>query len=256
MGAMKEETARLVADMRDASIVTAGGRSDTGGIERSYYSGTLYGREATVVFSRWGKVAAASTATTLLDRFETDFMVFTGVAGALNPGLQIGDVVIGEEFVQHDMDARPLFNRYEIPIADLRLHLSRLRALPEVAQLAATSAQRYLSDAFQEFQREAPAEFGIVAPQVRSGLIASGDRFVASADAAEQLRRELPDALCVEMEGAAVAQVCWEHDIPLAVVRVISDKADHSAQWDFPKFVGTVASRFTAGVVRELIRRL
>lgn len=256
IGAMKEETARLVDDMHDVTVSSIGGRANTPGIERLYYTGTLYDRDATVVFSRWGKVAAASTVTTLIDRFQANFVVFTGVAGALNAALNIGDVVIGDEFVQYDMDARPLFNRYEIPIPELGLHLSSVHAVPEVVRLAVKSAERFVANASRDLSSEVLATFEISKPKVRSGLIVSGDRFIASSDATEQLRADLPYAQCVEMEGAAVAQVCWERDVPLAVVRVISDKADHSATCDFSQFVNGVASRFTAGVVRDLIGRI
>ncbi|MBV8636676.1 MAG: 5'-methylthioadenosine/adenosylhomocysteine nucleosidase [Candidatus Eremiobacteraeota bacterium] len=237
MGAMKEETARLVADMRDVEVTTIGGRKDTRGIERVYYSGTLYGRDVTVVFSRWGKVASASTVTTLIDRFQTDLVVFSGVAGALDPSLNAGDVIIADEFIQYDLDPRPLFDRFEIPIPDRALRVTALRVPSELVELAVASAQRYVTSSLQ----------------VRAGLIISGDRFIASREAAERLRNDLPHAQCVEMEGAAVAQVCWERDIPLTVVRVISDKADHCATEDFSRFITRVASRMTAGVVRDLI---
>ena len=89
----------------------------------------------------------------------------------------------------------------------------------------------------------------ITSPKVRTGLIVPGDQL--DADLRNTLGREIPDALCVEMEGAAVAQVCHERDVPLIVVRTISDKADHHV--DFVKFVYTVASHFTCGIVRQFI---
>ena len=82
----------------------------------------------------------------------------------------------------------------------------------------------------------------------------TGDQFIADAALRDRLKTNLPDALCVEMEGAAVAQVCYERDIPVVVVRTISDKADHHV--DFVKFVETVASRFTRGIVREFIAQV
>ena len=93
--------------------------------------------------------------------------------------------------------------------------------------------------------------FGITSPKVRTGLIVTGDQLIADADLRNTLGKEIPDALCVEMEGAAVAQVCHERDVPLIVVRTISDKADHHV--DFVKFVDTVASHFTCGIVRQFI---
>ena len=96
-------------------------------------------------------------------------------------------------------------------------------------------------------------EFGIVQPKVCTGLIITQDQVVGSTEAQSKIKRAIPAALCVEMEGAAVAQVCYEHDVPVAVVRAISDKADHSAVINFPRFVDKVASHFTCGIVRGFI---
>ena len=98
------------------------------------------------------------------------------------------------------------------------------------------------------------AEFGITQPKVQTGLIVTGDQFIADAALRDRLKTNLPEALCVEMEGAAVAQVCYERDIPVVVVRTISDKADHHV--DFVKFVETVARHFTRGIVREFIAQV
>jgi len=96
--------------------------------------------------------------------------------------------------------------------------------------------------------------FGIVTPRVHSGMVVSGDRFVASASEAAALRQRLPDALAVEMEGAALAQVCHDLGVPFAVVRTISDRADDSAHVDFSRFVASIASRYSVGVVRRFLR--
>ena len=93
------------------------------------------------MFSRWGKVASASTVTTLIDIAEVDLVLFTGVAGAISLDLEIGDVVIGSQLMQHDLDARPLYGRYEVP----QLDISRLSLRPEYIELATKSAERYLA---------------------------------------------------------------------------------------------------------------
>jgi adenosylhomocysteine nucleosidase len=100
---------------------------------------------------------------------------------------------------------------------------------------------------------EALKEFHIARPQVTTGIIASGDQFIADAAVAQALYRQLPGLKCVEMEGAAVAQVAYEHNIPCLVIRTISDKADHSAVIDFPKFVSKIACHFTCGSVLRLL---
>lgn len=255
MGAMKEETALLLAAMQRTTTTILGGRSDVDGLARSYNSGRLYGRDAVVVFSRWGKVASASTVTTLIERYDVDFVIFTGVAGGLNPDLNVGDVVVGEEFLQYDLDARPIFARFELPLPDLNVHVSKLHVEAEVVSAALASANEFIQSRSWDVSGDELKHFGITEPKARAGLIASGDTFIHDANRATELRAMLPQTECVEMEGAAVAQICWEHNVPVAVLRVISDKADHAAPTDFPRFITRIASHFTAGVVRALIAR-
>lgn len=248
IGAMPQEIALLQRDMK---IV----RRQSRGM-REYLEGELYGKDAVLVFSRCAKVAAASTVTTLIEVFGVELVVFTGVAGAADPALEIGDVVIGTALVQHDLDARPLFRRFEVPL----LGKVAFEVPAGLLGLARRSAERYLHGALHQ---DVPAEvldaFGIkAAPRLWEGLIVSGDQFIANPETLLGLRAALineglPAPLCVEMEGAAVAQVCHEHGIPVIVMRAISDKADHSAAVDFFPFVEKIASHLTCGIVRELI---
>jgi adenosylhomocysteine nucleosidase len=226
---------------------------------REYQEGILYGKDVVLTFSRWAKVAAASTVTTLIEVFGVDLVVFTGVAGGTNTDLQIGDIVIGSALVQHDLDARPLFPRFEVPL----LGKVVFDAPPAMVALARESAEEYTR---AQIRRDIPAAalsaFGMrPIPKICEGLIVSGDKFMADPEAivglqAALLGAGLPSPLCVEMEGAAVAQVCYEHDVPVIVMRTISDKADHSAVIDFEAFVGQVASHLTRGIVKEFIRRV
>lgn len=251
VGAMPQEIAVLKRDLENVRRQTRG--------MREYMEGTLYGRDVVLVLSRWAKVAAASTVTTLIEVFRVDLVVFTGVAGAIDVALEIGDVVIASALVQHDLDARPLFRRFEVPLLDQVV----FETPPALVALARQSAQAYLHG---PIHRDVPVEvlgaFGIRSPpKVCEGLIVSGDQFIA--DPAVVLRlgaalssAGLPPPLCVEMEGAAVGQVCYEHGIPVAVMRTISDKANHSAATAFAPFVEQVASYFSAGIVKELITRI
>ena len=100
------------------------------------------------------------------------------------------------------------------------------------------------------------AEFGLAAPQVHTGLIASGDRFVATSAESTALRAVLPDALAVEMEGAAVAQVCHDYALPFAALRTISDRADDAAHVDFMRFIDQVASRYSAAILEAYFSSL
>jgi adenosylhomocysteine nucleosidase len=244
MGAMTEEIAGLVEAMEPGAR-----RVEVG--QRTYHCGELFGWEVVVVFSRWGKVAAATTATELLARHGVDQLLFTGVAGAACPSLRVGDVVIGRTLYQHDMDGSPLYPRHEIPL----LGLSAFEAGEGALQAAVEAAQGFLSQRNEWIPDGVAAEFGLVEPRVREGTIASGDQFSANSDELEELRARLPDVVCVEMEGAAVAQVCHEYDVPLTVIRTISDGADEGAPVDFPRFTRLVASRYSLGIVRELLRR-
>ncbi|MBP6020957.1 MAG: 5'-methylthioadenosine/adenosylhomocysteine nucleosidase [Burkholderiaceae bacterium] len=220
--------------------------------QRDYHVGVLYGRPCVVVLARIGKVAAAATTVTLIREFGVTELVFTGLAGAVAPQVRVGDVVVAQALLQHDLSAAPLFPRYEVPL------LGRSHFQADVALSAALleCATHYLD---HDFDREvSPATrdvFGIIQPQVHHGLIISGDQFVSTASAVHALRAELPLALCVEMEGAAVAQICFEYDIPCVVIRTISDRADDDASTDFSAFLAGVASVYSAGILRRLLNR-
>lgn len=235
LSALAEEQQGLLDLLQDARCVQRAGRE--------FWQGELHGQPVVLALSRIGKVAAATTTTTLIEAFGAQRLVFTGVAGGLAPGVQVGDVVVAQEFVQHDMDASPLFPRYQIPLYD------RERFACDVAL-----AQALLGATHAGLARLAlPAS-------VHHGLIASGDRFVSAAEEARALRAALSDAghppLAVEMEGAAVAQVCHDYGIPFAAMRTISDRADDTAHVDFPKFVTTVASRYALAILDEFVRSL
>lgn len=247
MGAMPEEVSQLLVRMEGLEIERRG--------MRDYCRGRLRGREVTLVFSRCGKVAAAATAATLVERYGVDLVVFTGVAGALDPGLRIGDVVVATTLVQHDLDASaiPGFRRFEVPL----LGVAEFPAHPDLVDAASDAARTYLREVMPtEVPTSVMREFGIGEPEVRQGLVLSGDSFVAEPSTVAELRQVLPGALCVEMEGAAVAQVCFEHEVPLIVIRAISDRADHAAPLDFPRFVDAIASHLSAGIVGELLLRI
>jgi adenosylhomocysteine nucleosidase len=247
MGAMPEEV-----DGIRAAIEVTGSERIAG---RDYILGRWHGIDVVLVFSRCGKVSSASSATILLQHFGVDGIVFIGVAGAVSPSLRIGDVVIANDLVQHDMDASalPMFQRFEIPL----LGKSRFPAPPAWVSRAVAITEAYLLDDFSsDVNADIRAEFHLDGPKVYSGLVASGDQFVTEAAHISDLRTALPDLLCVEMEGAAVAQVCDEHEHPLLVVRIISDLADHSAAIDFPKFLRSVATTMGTHIAERIARAL
>lgn len=243
--AMEEEFRRLRSVLVAAEAIEAGGRR--------YLRGEIGGQPVVAAFSRWGKTAAASTATTLLERFGVGRILFTGVAGAAEPGLRIGDLVVAERLVHHDLDARPFIARFEVPL----LGIVEIPTDPQLSRIAAEAAAAVLREDLEALvPRELRDTFGIASPQVRRGLVASGDRFISDAAEVAAIRQSLPGLLAVEMEGAAVAQVCHEHRVPCAVVRAISDRADHAAPLDFAAFVAEVASRYTERLVARMVERL
>jgi adenosylhomocysteine nucleosidase len=247
--AMQEELGALLAAMPDEEPVVLAGRQ--------FWLGHLDGRDVVAVLSRIGKVAAAMTATLLVHEFGAERAIFTGTAGGLHPVAQVGDVVVAETLLQHDLDASPLFPRHEVPLYGTdRFHADETlsTALAEAARAMFADADAGTDDADLALDAAQRRGFGIATPRVHAGMVVSGDRSVASASEAAALRQRLPDALAVEMEGAALAQVCHDLGVPFAVVRTISDRADDSAHVDFSRFVASIASRYSVGVVRRFLR--
>lgn len=220
---------------------------------REVWIGKLWEIDAVCVLSRIGKVAAAMTATLLVEKFGVTHIVFTGVAGSGDPSIRVGDVVVAESLVQHDMDASPLFPRHEVPLTGQTHFLSDR---PLALQLG-HAAQVFLDTEFaQVIDAAERAVFALQAPRLHRGLIASGDQFVNGRERIQALGEALPGLLAVEMEGAAVAQVCFELGIPFGVIRTISDNANENAATDFMRFVKSVAARYAFYIVRQFCRQL
>lgn len=223
---------------------------------REFWRGRLHGRWVVLALSGIGKVAAATTTCALFERLGAQRVLFTGVAGGLGEGVQVGDVVVASAFLQHDMDASPLFPRWEVPGYGQAVFLC------DTALSAALkgAADAYLASAQAGFHSK---ESGIVhrhPAQAHQGLIVSGDRFVSASAESQALRTALAQgghqALAVEMEGAAVAQVCRDFGKPFAAVRTISDRADDQAHVDFPRFIREVARPYADHIVEGFLRAL
>jgi len=235
ISAMPEEMQSILDEMQIKETINKG--------KRDYYQGTLYGKEIVLVFSRWGKVAAATTTTQLFNLFNIEEVIFSGVAGGLDENINIGDVIIGTELIQHDMDASPLYKRLEIPL----LGKTAFKTADTVKLALATT--RFL-DNYSSFFSNEPVNFGIKNPRQYQGMIVSGDKFVNGMDKINEIKKLVPSALCVEMEGAAVAQVCYEYNVPFQIIRIISDKANDNSHIDFPLFAKEVAGKYAAGIMK------
>lgn len=241
LGAINEEIILLKNAMNIAKEVSMAGRT--------FYIGTINGIETVLVLAKIGKVAAAITTSVLINNFNVDAVVFTGVAGAVDEELNIGDIVVSDNLVQHDMDASPIFPKYEIPL----LGINSIEASHTLNQALKRAITNFVAYSFaKEVSHELKNSFGIKTPQVHFGTIVSGDQFVKSTETTNRIRNEIKNAKCVEMEGAAVAQVCHEFKVPFSVIRVISDKADHSAPVDFNKFL-ELASVYSKGIIHHLL---
>ncbi|MEO8835141.1 MAG: 5'-methylthioadenosine/adenosylhomocysteine nucleosidase [Caldimonas sp.] len=250
VSAMRQELAAVLRLLPDeVPLVRAG---------RRFWIGHLEGQEIVAVLSGVGKVAAATTAALLCGELGVEQAIFTGTAGGLHERARVGDVVVADALLQHDMDASPLFPRYEVPLYGR----DRFAADPALSQALARAARAVLAEAMQRRRDDGSggldaallASFDVTAPAVHAGLVVSGDRFVSSAGESDALRARLPEALAVEMEGAALAQTCHDFAVPFAVVRTVSDRADDAAHVDFTRFVDDVASRYTLEIVRRFLR--
>lgn len=241
ISALHQEQAGLIDNMNQRHVVTRG--------MRDYVSGKLWGIDTVCVLSRIGKTAAAATAATLIERFGVTHIVFTGVAGSVDAGVEVGDIVIADALVQHDMNAAPLFPRFEVPLLGQALFSSDRH----LSDWLFDAAGRFVAEDVDQMVAETDrALFRLNRPRVHRGLIGSGDEFIHGPQRRGELRQAFPQLLAVEMEGAAVAQVCFEFGVPFAVIRTISDGANESAPHDFMQFIERVASRYSFGIVRRL----
>ncbi len=241
VSAMPDELAAVLELLPDEHRATVGGRA--------FWQGHLHGQAVVAVLSGIGKVAAATTAALLIQRFQAGAVVMTGLAGGLGPGVKVGDVVVAQALLQHDMDASPLFPRHEVP----GYSRARFGADPAWSERLVRACQTTLHDPAVALGADTVEAFSLHAPRVHQGLIVSGDRFVSRTAESAALQAALPDALAVDMESAAVAQVCADFGVPFAVVRTVSDRADDTAHVDFPRFLTQVASRYSAAIVAELL---
>lgn len=226
IGAMDEEIALYMENMTGTTA------SEKAGI--TYYEGEWEGSTIVLCKSGVGKVNAAVTTQILIDQYKVDSVIFTGVAGALHPELNIGDIVVSTDCIQHDIDVTPLgFAPGQIPFTEK----SVWEADPGLIHLAVKAGKEL--------------EAGV---QVTTGRILSGDQFVADREKVQQLHQQF-GAHCTEMEGAAVGQVCSMNGIPFVVVRSMSDKADGSAHVNFPEFT-KLASERSYSMVQRMLRAM
>lgn len=227
IGAMTVEIESLKAQMENLKITQKAGME--------FCAGTLEGLPVVVVVCGVGKVNAAMCVQVLADCFDVTHIMNTGIAGSLCAELDIGDLVISKEAIYHDFDCHNLNPNYPV---------GQVPGLP-VRSFAADEAM---------IDHAVKAAEQVHAGHIRVGTVASGDQFVCQKELKEQIITNT-GALCTEMEGAAIAHTAWRNKIPFVVIRAISDKADDSAQMDYPTFEAIAAAR-CAAVTRAVARQM
>ena len=242
LGALDREVTILEKQLADSS------ERSVEGIR--FVTGEMKGRRVVLARTGVGKVNAAIAATLLIEHFRPSEVIFTGVAGGINPELQTGDIVIATKTAQHDLGTMGPdgFQHWAV-----RNPVDRKR---NPVFFPADSLLLTLAEAASRQFEPERMEVGAIdrTPRVLKGIVVTGDMFVASADKKAELRQRLR-ADAVEMEGAAVAQVCWQQGIPCLVIRSLSDLADGAAETDFEAF-SRIAARNSAALVSALVERL
>ena len=225
IGAMSVEVALLKENMVDMSVFTHAGME--------FCQGKLEGMDTVVVQCGVGKVNAAICAQILCSVFGVNYLVNTGIAGSLDASLDIGDLVVSRDAMYHDFDCVHFgYEMGKVPGMDV----VAFPADPRLAELALAAAEE------------------VNPGHARMGRVASGDLFVAAREAKEAIIAKT-QAQCTEMEGAAIAQTAYRNNIPFVILRAISDKADDSAEMDYPTFEA-IAARRCAALAANLAKNL
>lgn len=226
IGAMELEVEELKSKLQDTKI------TEKAGME--FYEGTLNGAQTVVVRSGIGKVNAALCVQILADVFEVTHVINTGVAGSLNAKLDIGDILVSKDALHHDMD--------------VRVFGYQLGEVPQMGCREFPADERLISLAMKSCAK--------VNPDIHclSGRVVSGDQFISDKSVKEKLISEFQGD-CAEMEGASIAHGAYLNKIPFVIIRAISDKADDSAEMDYPSFE-RAAAKHSALLVEDMVQHI
>lgn len=226
IGAMEEEVAILKEKMSEVTVLEKAGME--------FFKGILGGQQVVIVRSGIGKVNAGICTQILADVFQVNAVINTGIAGSLKAEINIGDIVLSTDTMQHDVDAREFgYEIGQVPRMDTRTFPA-----DETLRTVALKVCRQVNPEIQVFE----------------GRVASGDQFVADKETKDKIIANT-QAYCTEMEGAAIGQTAYLNKIPYLVIRAISDKADDSAHVDYPTFERE-AIRHTVNLVENMMQAL
>lgn len=222
IGAMEEEVSSLKEAVKNPKVTSMGGME--------FCEGTLDGADVVIVMCGIGKVNAGTCAQLLINVFEVDRIINTGVAGSLDAAIDIGDIVVSTDAVQHDFNLTPV----GYALGELDGLGPALAADPDMRKSAVEAVKQ-------------------CAPEVHvfEGRVCTGDQFISSDEQKETILQNF-GGLCCEMEGGAIAQICCQNKVPFVIIRAISDKADGSAQMDYTEFEHASALR-CAAITRYMI---
>ncbi|HIP18885.1 MAG TPA: 5'-methylthioadenosine/adenosylhomocysteine nucleosidase [Sulfurovum sp.] len=223
MGAMPEEIEPIISKLENLK--------ETQYAANTYYEGSYKGQDLVVAYSKIGKVFATLTATSLIEKFDCDTLLFSGVAGAISSELSIGDLIIADGLCQHDLDITAFGHPYGY--------------VPEGEVCIPTDA------ALRTVAKEVAKDKGLTLVE---GIIATGDQFVANPERKAWIS-ETFKAHALEMEGASVAVVCSSLEIPFFILRAISDSADMDASFNFDEFLESSA-KISADFILSMVEKI
>ncbi|CAC6529338.1 5'-methylthioadenosine nucleosidase [Staphylococcus aureus] len=210
IGAMEEEVTILKNKLTQLSEISVA--------HVKFYTGILKDREVVITQSGIGKVNAAISTTLLINKFKPDAIINTGSAGALDESLNVGDVLISDDVKYHDADATAFGYEYgQIPQMPVAFQSSK----PLIEKVSQVVQQQQLT--------------------AKVGLIVSGDSFIGSVEQRQKIKKAFPNAMAVEMEATAIAQTCYQFNVPFVVVRAVSDLANGEAEMSFEAFLEKAA---------------
>ncbi len=226
LGAMDLEVSSLCAKLERTIVKSIAGNE--------FHAGQLNGISVVVVKCGIGKVNAAVATQAMIDHFDIDLIINTGVAGSLSNELGIYDIVVSSDLVQHDFDTTAAGDELGLITG---FNSVAFDVNPEIADLAVEAGREIFDDI-----------------KVFKGRVATGDQFISEKERKDKIVKQF-GAVCTEMEGCAIAQACFLNNMPYLVIRSISDKADDSAHVDYFEFVGRAAEK-SALLIEELVVRL
>jgi len=223
MGAMREEIEPLLNLLSNYTEVEYG--------KNIYYEAKYKDLDLVIAYSKIGKVFSTMTATTMIEKFGAKKLIFTGVAGGINPKLKIGDLIVAKKLCQHDVDITSFGHPFGF-IPESKIYVQSDKELIDLAKIVAKEIGKPLLE----------------------GTIATGDQFVADSKKKEWIQKEF-NADAIEMEGASVAVVCDSLNIPFLIIRAISDVADMDASFSFDEFLRSSANE-SAKFIFKFLERL